>query len=89
MSYNKALAINPNNPAKLLDKGVCKLMLGQFEEGWKLFEWRWNGAPELKEIKQRTFDKPLWLGDAPLAGQTILLHAEQGLGDTIQFCRYV
>jgi len=60
----------------------------KFEEGWQLHEWRWK----LKEMEadSRRFApaQPLWLGEQSLAGKTILLHAEQGLGDTIQFCRY-
>ena len=50
------------------------------------YEWRWKrtGMGARKEFRQ-----PLWLGETPLAGKTILLHAEQGLGDTVQFARYV
>jgi len=60
--------------------------MGRFEAGWRAYEWRW----ERRRIQagKREFAQPLWLGDFPLDGKTILLHAEQGLGDTLQFCRY-
>jgi len=55
-------------------------------EGWKKYEWRWALREQAKIAA--AFDRPLWLGDEPVAGKRILLHAEQGLGDTIQFCRF-
>ncbi len=61
------------------------LLNGRYEEGWREFEWR-------KRIRiplgSRPFSEPLWLGEQDIAGKIILLHSEQGLGDTIQFCRY-
>ena len=63
------------------------MLLGDFDRGWKKHEWRWQTA-QLKNAK-RNFLRPLWLGSEEIEGRTILLHAEQGLGDTIQFCRYV
>src|SRR5262249_62127425 len=51
------------------------------------YEWRWKRSGT--EGVRHNFGKPLWLGEYPLQGKTILLHAEQGLGDTIQFVRYV
>ena len=65
---------------------LCHLQLGDFARGWKEFEWRWKTAPFVQY--QRNFAQPLWLGAQPLAGKTILLHSEQGLGDTLQFSRY-
>ncbi len=62
------------------------LSLGDFARGWREYEWRWHDSAFAGEM--RSFAQPLWLGDADLAGRTILLHAEQGFGDTIQFCRY-
>jgi hypothetical protein len=59
-------------------------MLGQYEQGWKEYEWRWR-AP-LFRSPRRQFRQPQWDGD-PLDGRTILIHSEQGLGDTIQFAR--
>ncbi len=65
---------------------IC-LSLGDFARGWREYEWRWH-KPEFR-ARARAFGQPLWLGQADLAGRTILLHAEQGFGDTMQFCRYV
>jgi hypothetical protein len=59
------------------------LLQGDFERGWPELEWRWKSG----EIIERKFSQPRWKGE-PLAGKTILLHSEQGLGDTIQFVRY-
>jgi tetratricopeptide (TPR) repeat protein len=85
-SYAHALAINPTAAETHWNQSLCLLQLGQLEAGWKEYEWRW----ERSRIKagRRTFAQPLWLGDFSIDGKTILLHAEQGLGDTLQFCRY-
>jgi hypothetical protein len=63
-----------------------RLRLGQFTQGWGDYESRWqqrSWAPQ-----RRDFSAPLWLGQQPLVGRTVLLHAEQGFGDTLQFVRY-
>ena len=62
-------------------------MIGEYEEAWRLYEYRWKSLGFTS--RQRKFNKPLWLGDSDLAGRTLLLHSEQGLGDTLQFSRYV
>ena len=62
------------------------LTLGRYEEGFKLYETRWD-HPRI-QLKKRKFDSPLWLGKEDLAGKTILLYSEGGFGDTIQFIRY-
>jgi hypothetical protein len=59
--------------------------LGDFGRGWPKFESRWEAVPGMRRAAHA---QPLWLGEVPLAGRTILLHAEQGLGDTLQFCRF-
>jgi hypothetical protein len=61
--------------------------VGDYERGWREFEWRWKDPGNA--VHARNFRQPLWLGREDLAGRTILLYAEQGFGDTIQFCRYV
>jgi hypothetical protein len=63
------------------------LLVGDFGRGWEQYEARWD-TTQLAAMK-RNFPQPRWRGSHDLAGKTILLHAEQGLGDTIQFCRYV
>jgi tetratricopeptide (TPR) repeat protein len=85
-SYGSALQLQPEHPGAHLNRSLCRLLLGDFEQGWPEYEWRWkNGdAP----AAQRHFPQPQWSGAEPLHGKTILLHAEQGLGDTIQFARY-
>ena len=84
-SYNKAIAIGPNYVNAHFNKSLCLLAMGRFDEGWALYEWRKRKA---SAIAARAFSQPLWLGAEDIAGKTILLYEEQGLGDTIQFCRY-
>jgi tetratricopeptide (TPR) repeat protein len=85
-SYEQALALNPQFASCYWNKALLKILTGDFEEGWRLYEWRWLGL--LKDA-DRKFTHPLWLGQQSLAGKTILIHPEQGLGDFIQFCRYL
>ena len=70
-----------------LDRSFCLLLAGDFAQGFRDYEWRWRTAKPGKT--PRVYDAPLWLSQEPVAGKTVLLHAEQGLGDTLQFCRYV
>lgn len=84
--YDRAIALKPDFADAHWEKSMLKLALGAFEEGWKLYEWRWQGE---QRAHVRTFPQPLWLGEHPLIGKTIFIHAEQGFGDFIQFCRYV
>ncbi|MFL9866015.1 tetratricopeptide repeat-containing glycosyltransferase family protein [Paraburkholderia fungorum] len=85
-SYERALAVSPAAAETHWNRSLCLLQLGDLEAGWTEYEWRW----ERSRIRagRRTFAQPLWLGDFSIDGKTILLHAEQGLGDTLQFCRY-
>ena len=82
-SYDQALNLVPNHQATLYNKSLLLLKLGHYSEGTRLYENRWD-TPEFAKIK-RNFEAPLWLGEKKLDGKTILCHAEQGLGDTIQF----
>jgi len=86
-SYDNAIALNPDHVEAYLNKSLALLLQGDFEQGWPLFEWRWQSA-SVPVSRKRNFAQPLWLGDNSLEGKTILLHSEQGWGDTIQFCRY-
>ena len=86
VSLNAALAKSPDFPEAHFEAALAYLTLGDFKAGWKAYEWRWKTGAFAD--KRRAFRQPLWLGNAPLSGKTILLHAEQGFGDTIQFIRY-
>jgi tetratricopeptide (TPR) repeat protein len=85
-SFEHALAIQPDYPEANFNAAACRLLHGDFG-GWEKFEWRWE--TEQFGNAKRSFPQALWLGSENIAGMTILLHAEQGLGDTIQFARYV
>jgi hypothetical protein len=85
-SLDRAIEAKPDFAEAFLNKSLAFLLLEDFDAGWAMYEWRWK--VENPASQPRQFQEPLWLGEAPLAGRTILLHAEQGLGDTLQFCRY-
>jgi tetratricopeptide (TPR) repeat protein len=87
-SLDQAIALDPHHALAHFSRSFVHLARGDFERGWRDFEWRWKNAHCVTSRERRTFREPLWLGDAPLAGKTILVYCEQGLGDTIQFCRY-
>jgi hypothetical protein len=78
--------VEPQYAEARLNHAYFLLQKGDFASGWREYEYRWKIE---RFGLQRTFAQPLWLGDADLQGKTILLHAEQGLGDTLQFVRYV
>ena len=82
--YQKALDLNPALSKAQLNRGMIELVSGDFARGWIDYEYRWEDAP----LHRRDFAEPQWKGE-PLAGRSILLHGEQGLGDTLQFLRYV
>jgi len=81
--YQQALQIRPDFPEAHHDQALLRLLQGDFERGWPEYEWRFK----LPRSGRRSFTEPLWEG-AALDGRTILLHAEQGLGDTLHFVRY-
>jgi tetratricopeptide (TPR) repeat protein len=86
--FDKAIELKPDFIPALWNKALAYLRQGQFEAGWQGYEWRWKAEHLALFRENRNFAEPLWLGQQDLAGKTILLHAEQGLGDTLQFCRY-
>jgi tetratricopeptide (TPR) repeat protein len=85
LDFEQALLIVPGNPEALSGDALARLAIGEFQAGWEHYEHRWkcHGAERLRHERL-----PLWLGEQSLEGKRILLWAEQGLGDTIQFCRY-
>jgi tetratricopeptide (TPR) repeat protein len=87
-SYDRAIALKKDFADAWYGKSLALLLRGDYTEGWRHYEWRWKHAARLFGGEPRVFDKPLWLGREDLKGRRILLHAEQGLGDTLQFCRF-
>jgi tetratricopeptide (TPR) repeat protein len=85
-SYGEVLARRKDQADAHFNLALALLTLGQYRRGFEEYEWRWRrtGIPP-----QKSRGRPLWLGEYPLHRKTVLLHAEQGLGDTIQFARYV
>lgn len=84
--FETALRLAPAFAGARFNLALAQLVSGDFPNGWKNFEARWESE---QRAFRRDFPAPLWLGDAALEGKRILIHAEQGLGDTLQFCRYV
>ena len=82
----RALELKPDFAEAHFELAMAQLALGDFAGGWNEYEWRWATAAFAPS--RRGFTSPQWNGTQRLAGRTILLHAEQGLGDTLQFVRY-
>jgi len=82
--YRLALRERPDDPVLHLNLGVVLLLAGQFASGWQEYEWRFRAGA----VRIPTCTQPRWNGEA-LAGRRLLIRAEQGMGDTIQFCRFV
>lgn len=85
-SYNKTLDIDPEYADAHWNKSTLMLLRGNLSEGWPLYEWRWKRkeSPAKRQFKQK-----LWIGQGPIRGKTLLIYVEQGIGDFLQFCRYV
>ena len=86
-SYDRAVSLRPDYAEAHWNEALVRLLAGDFSGGWAKYEWRWKQGKS--SSSQRNFLKPLWLGEDTIRDKTILLHSEQGLGDAIQFCRYV
>jgi tetratricopeptide (TPR) repeat protein len=86
-SYDKATEIQTDYADAHFNAALARLTLGDFRRGFAQYEYRWQrtGMP----AQRRGHGRPLWLGEFSLQGRNVLLQAEQGLGDTIQFVRYV
>ncbi len=86
VNLDHALALAPDHPKAHLNAAIRDLLAGDLARGFAGYEWRWRNPPNSDWA--RGFAQPLWLGSEDIAGKTLLLHAEQGLGDTLHFCRY-
>lgn len=86
-SFARAIALQPEYADAHFNQALALLATGDYRRGFAAYEWRWKrtGMPQAR----RNYGRPLWLGEYPLARKTVLVHAEQGLGDTIQFARYI
>jgi tetratricopeptide (TPR) repeat protein len=82
-TYDRAAAIAPDYVQAQLNRALLLLLSGDFARGWPAYEWR----RKLPSWVERGFTQPEWTGE-DIAGRRLLLHAEQGFGDTIQFARY-
>lgn len=78
----RALLHDPQHPGGHFNRSIGLLLLGRLAEGWAEYEWRWRTGVMIP----RGFSHPLWTGE-PFTGRTLLIHAEQGFGDTLQFVR--
>lgn len=85
-AYDRAIALSPDDADAHWNKAIAALALGDFQQGWELYEWRWKS---FAKRLQRQFPRPLLQPGLDLQGKTLLVHAEQGLGDAIQFVRFV
>ena len=85
--YRRALAHKPDYAEVQYYESLEHLRLGDFDQGWRQYEWRW--LRQDAAAFRRNFVQPLWLGAESLAGKTILLHADQGLGCALQLVRYL
>lgn len=85
--FDRGLAVAPDHAPTLWGKALLLLAMGELAQGWPLYEARLR-LDYLHEYR-RAFAMPRWSGVEDIAGRSILIHAEQGLGDTLQFCRYL
>jgi tetratricopeptide (TPR) repeat protein len=85
--FRAARAALPDSQELLYNEAIVLLTMGEWQEGWERFEVRFS-IPRLSPLPQLADRFPRWRGEGEIAGKTILLQAEQGLGDTLQFVRY-
>jgi len=93
--YERAIKLNPNYAEAHWNKSLLHLLLGDYFQGFREYEWRWRNKSSPVHLEHRTYPRPLWLGiddvltSKPRSASTIFVYSEQGLGDTLQFCRYL
>lgn len=90
-SYDAALAVRPGFAEALIEQAHCHLALGDMQAGWTLYEARWGTEQMREQLRRARLQSmaPMWRGDALGESNVLLLWAEQGLGDTLQFVRYL
>lgn len=86
--YDRAIALSPDYAEAYFQRGQLRLLHGDFDGGWEDYDWRLKADVFRRHGQRAGGDLPLWTGE-PLDGRTLIIHAEQGLGDTIQFLRFV
>ena len=84
-AFDQALALAPDNARAALHRAELDLRMGRLADGWRAYEARWKGPLAAWDARR---PRPVWLGEGPVQGLTILLLAEQGLGDSLQMVRY-
>jgi tetratricopeptide (TPR) repeat protein len=84
--YDHIRTVHPNDATTQWNLALLQMLTGDFEAGWAGREARWTKAEPFPYPK---FSQPMWLGEGTIDGKTILIHVDEGLGDTIQFARYV
>jgi hypothetical protein len=83
--FRRAIRLKPDYPDAHFNLAATLLAKGELQEGWAEYEWRWL-TPRMKKTR-RDFTQPMWRGEVA-EGRTLLIHAEQGFGDCLQFSRY-
>ena len=86
--YERAVALKSDFAEAHYNRALALLLRGDYERGWPSYEWRWKNYAKLS-LEKRNFKQPLWLGETSLAGKRLLVYSEQGLGDAIQFARFI
>jgi len=86
---DRAIELNADFAEARFNRSLIRLISGDWDLGWAEYEWRGKRRREADGGKTRDLARPLWLGRESIDGKTILLHSEQGLGDTLQFCGYL
>jgi len=87
-AFKRAMALDPNFVGARWNLAMWQLLQGDYVDGWRNHEARWEGSPELRGKRHVGLTQRLWEGQ-PLAGKTLLVWGEQGYGDALQFARYV
>ena len=88
-AWRRCLEETPESPSGALSQAYIHLREGRYPEGWALFNERWGDAEFYRGYGRKEFGRPMWTGEKLKAGDGLLVHGEQGLGDHVQFARYV